>query len=136
MNSVLDASLTATDNTVTVQWQKPEGDIAGYRVTCSQKYGDDDDSEKKEVKIDDADTTEAIFADLKPGTEYAAAIYAVVSDGSESNSVCVEGKTSKLTKLMYLCTNICCQTYINFDVFNQNLVCLCTFVKATKIFLK
>eukprot|EP00057_Strongylocentrotus_purpuratus_P029280 XP_011683754.1 PREDICTED: fibronectin [Strongylocentrotus purpuratus] len=75
---------------------RTEGDVGGYRVTCALKDGEKD-GKKEEVKIDDPDAAEATFTGLDPSTEYVCKIYTISSQGVESSSVKVEGKTVSFT---------------------------------------
>eukprot|EP00057_Strongylocentrotus_purpuratus_P029281 XP_011683755.1 PREDICTED: uncharacterized protein LOC105447430 [Strongylocentrotus purpuratus] len=92
VHKVRKASVSTASSSVTVSWKKPEGDVGGYRVTCVPKDGEKH-GKKEEVKIDDPDAAEAAFTKLDPSTEYVCKIYTISSQGVESSSVKVEGKT-------------------------------------------
>lgn len=92
------ATATWMETTVTASWEKPEGIITGYHLTCG--LAEDKDSKVKELTLDDPDITTATFEELLPETDYILKIYAK-NGKKNSERVKVKGKTSKLIINVY-----------------------------------
>ena len=82
----------ADADSIQVTWTKPEGQVTGYHLTCTQKTTGDGD-ESRLITLDSGDATQATFDQLKNG-EYAVQITAVYGE-RKSEAVLVTAKTSE-----------------------------------------
>lgn len=100
---VQSAEADCYSNAIKITWQKPDGEISGYRLTCDPKKGSK--SDKKELKLESPDELSATFDDLISETDYVIKIFSV-HEGRESDRVKVAAKTSKCTYVLLL-TSAC-----------------------------
>nr|XP_054772356.1 uncharacterized protein LOC129280349 [Lytechinus pictus] len=90
---VSDVTATPTTNSITVSWKAPEGDITGYKVSCTLKSKPED--VVSEVSTDDSATTTAVLEGLDEGKVYVINVVSL-KDEEMSKPVTITAETKKL----------------------------------------